>query len=242
MQIVIGGHSDIGSSRQTNQDSLFIKLAGYGENQICIGAVCDGVGGLQDGELASVLSTLLLRQWFDRLLEEPPQGIDPLKQGLLDCMHHINQRITEYSKERGIHTGTTLSVFLATGQRFVIAHIGDSRIYKVDGGLYQLTMDHTTTQLRSRAGAMVPKRLLTQCVGYRDELAIFCQEGWVKPQEVYLLCSDGFYTRMREGEILTRVKKIKEKTDLDAIAKQLIDGVIRRKESDNVSLGIIKFI
>ena len=242
MQIIIGGHSDIGASRPTNQDSLFIKLADYDKSQICIGVVCDGVGGLQDGELASVVSTLFIRSWFDRMLREPCKDTEHLQQGLLDYMYRVNQEITLYSRKHNISTGTTVSVIIILGKRFFIVHIGDSRIYKVDSGVYQLTVDHTTTQLRNRDGVMVPKKLLTQCVGYRDELSIFCSDGWVKKDEVYLLCSDGFYDKMQESEIIAKVKKINAKTNIDAVAQGLISHIIKCKENDNVSLGIIKLI
>ncbi|MEG1752871.1 MAG: serine/threonine-protein phosphatase [Christensenella sp.] len=235
MNLRFGGNSQIGTTRKSNQDSLFI-----GQNKtMCFSVVCDGVGGLENGEIASVETVFNLREWF---INVAPQmmNFEEAYISLYNRVMETNNQILSKYNQNTVKTGTTVSAVLIYDNRFFIIHIGDSRIYKYAFDLTQITVDHTENSVRMIKGKESVKTVLSQCVGIKKEPNIYCAEGYVYRHEAFLLCTDGFYKRMEVHEIKKAIKKITRFTNIDKVCNKLALDVINRKEKDNLSIGIIK--
>lgn len=124
--------SDVGISKNTNQDSILIKHATCDLGEVLMAIVCDGMGGLSKGELASATVIRKFNHWFDNELPFELENVDMnvigAKWSLL--LKELNANILEYSKMNGDEgMGTTFSGILFIGDEYVIVHVGDSRIY-----------------------------------------------------------------------------------------------------------------
>lgn len=252
MHFIVTADTDIGISKETNQDSLLIKHALVDDKEILLAVICDGMGGLCKGELASATVIRAFSKWFDEELpyelENPDMDVIGGKWSLL--LKELNIRISEYSAANHIKgIGTTFSGILFVNDKYVIGHVGDTRIYRIDTSLEQLTTDHTFVAREVRRGAMtaeqarVDKRrnLLLQCIGASKvvEPEIICGNT---RQVVYMICSDGFRHEISEREIceLLNPIKLKNKQIMYNNAECLIEKVKSREERDNISVLLVK--
>ena len=244
--------TDIGTTKNINQDSVLIKHAKIDNNEILMAFVCDGVGGLSKGELASATAVRLFSDWF---VNELPYELDNFdinaignvwKKKILD----INDRIIRYSNEHGIKgSGTTLTGILFINGEYVIGHIGDTRVYYIDQKLEQLTTDHSFIAREIARGTMTPEQaridrrrnLLLQCIGSSKQITPDILVGHIK-KGIYMLCSDGFRHEISPEEIYNLFKptSLLNKDVMHKNAKQLIKLDMERGERDNISVVLIK--
>ena len=128
----VAAHSDVGTTKNVNQDSLTVKVANtiYGEAAFAV--ICDGMGGLEQGEVASAAVVRAYEQWF---LRDLPQFLsrgfseETLEQVWFRLANDCNVRVAEYSREQKAPMGTTLTAVLLLGGRYYITHVGDCRVY-----------------------------------------------------------------------------------------------------------------
>ncbi len=244
--------TDIGNVKATNQDSVLIRHATSDGKEVLLAVVCDGMGGLSKGELASATVIKAFSKWFD---EELPYELENLnmqvigsKWGLL--LKELNVKLLEYSAQHNIEgIGTTFSGILFVDNQFVFAHVGDSRIYKIDTALKQLTTDHTFIAREISRGTMTPEQaktdkrrnLLLQCIGASRvvEPEVVCGNT---ETGAYMLCSDGFRHEVSEAEIHQYFdpRVLTDKSVMKRYARHLIDTVKSRNERDNISVILIK--
>ena len=121
--------TDIGISKNTNQDSVLIKHASTEVGEVLLAVVCDGMGGLEKGELASATVIRAFSKWFDEELPFELSAVDMqvigAKWSLL--LKELNVQIMEYSKAHRIDgVGTTFSGILFVDGQYVIGHVGDT--------------------------------------------------------------------------------------------------------------------
>ena len=133
--------TDIGINKTTNQDSLLIKHAIYENIEVLMAVVCDGMGGLSKGELASATVIRTFSDWFAKVLPFELQCLDfqILSSKLTLLLKDINARINDYGQKNGVNLGTTVSEILFIGDKYLIHHIGDSRIYHINSAVKQLS-------------------------------------------------------------------------------------------------------
>lgn len=244
--------SDVGISKNTNQDSILIKHATCDLGEILMAIVCDGMGGLSKGELASAAVIRAFNHWFDNELPFELENVDMnvigAKWSLL--LKELNADILEYSKTIGDEgMGTTFSGILFVGEEYVIVHVGDSRIYHISSHLEQLTSDHTFIAREISKGTMTieqaktdkRRNLLLQCVGASKIVEPDILTGKTN-KGVYLLCSDGFRHEITEDEMFESLNPINlvNKKTMHSNAKYLIEQVKAREEKDNISVILIK--
>lgn len=129
-------HSDVGIKKKTNQDAVLIKEADTDYGKVLLAVICDGMGGLAKGEVASASLIRAFSFWFDTVLPELIYGggretLDgnALQKSWNELIDDVNNRISEYAK--GFHTscGTTVVGLLLAGGVYYIINVGDSRVY-----------------------------------------------------------------------------------------------------------------
>lgn len=252
MRFIATADTDIGISKDTNQDSVLIKHAKVDNTEVLLAVVCDGMGGLSKGELASATVIRAFAKWFDEELPYELENVDlqiiGAKWSLL--LKELNARILEYSKENGIEgVGTTFSGILFIDAKYVIGHVGDTRVYHIGASVTQLTTDQTFVAREISRGTMTAEQaktdkrrnLLLQCIGASKsvEPQIIC--GTVE-KGAYMLCSDGFRHEISESEMYESLNPINfmNKNAMHNNAKYLIEQVKSRQERDNISVVLIK--
>ena len=252
MHFIATADTDIGISKDTNQDSALIKHAKSDGKEVLLAVVCDGMGGLSKGELASATVVRAFAKWFDEELPYELNNVDlqviGAKWSLL--LKELNVQILEYSKENNIGgVGTTFSGILFIDDQYVIGHVGDTRVYHIGASLTQLTTDQTFVAREISRGTMTleqsrtdkRRNLLLQCIGASKvvEPQIFCGKA---EKGAYMLCSDGFRHEISEAEIYESLNPINlmNKDAMHNNAKYLIEQVKKREEKDNISVLLIK--
>lgn len=251
MRFVANAETDIGTTKETNQDSLLIKQASSDKGEILMAVVCDGMGGLAKGELASATVVRRFSEWFEKELPYELEHFDmqivASKWELL--LKDLNTKILAYGRNSDINLGTTFSGILFVGNQFLVVHVGDSRIYQISEKLRQLTSDHTFVAREVSRGAMTleeaktdkRRNMLLQCIGASKVIEPEIILG-TTDKGVYMLCSDGFRHEVTEEEICHELKpdNLRSKNAMHDKSRYLIDLVKSRKEKDNISVIIIR--
>lgn len=243
--------SDIGNLREVNQDSLLIKHILYDENEVLMAIICDGMGGLSKGELASATLIREFNEWFEKnlLFELQNLDLDVIACKCVLLLKSLNIKIQEYSNRIGLKLGSTFTGILFINNQFIIIHIGDTRVYHINTSLIQLTSDHTFIAREVGRGtltikqAQIDKRqnILLQCIGASKTIEPQVIKGETQ-QGVYLLCSDGLRHKISEEELVNyfNFKNLNSKKEMKEKSKQVIEIVKSRGEKDNISLILIK--
>lgn len=184
LKIMSGIYWDRGR-RFVNQDSLTLQQALTERGRVMLAAVSDGIGGLSEGENASGFITERLAEHFYRelaALAGKKRGRKAIKRSLLRCFYEMNGQLRHYGAGKEIRLGATISLLFLWGRRYVIFHLGDSRIYLCSRrGTRLLTRDHGT-------GGGV-----TRCMGSFTFQYPDIYFGRVHGRSGFLLCTDGFY-------------------------------------------------
>ena len=251
MHFTATADTDVGISRATNQDSVLIKHASTDIGEVLMAVVCDGMGGLAKGELASATVIRAFSNWFDNELpfelDNPDMQVIGGKWAVL--LKALNAKILEYGQQIGVNLGTTFSGILFVGDSYVIVHVGDTRIYQIGSSVNQLTTDQTFVAREISRGTMTPEQakvdkrrnLLLQCVGASKVVdpQIVCGKT---EKGAYMLCSDGFRHEITPAEMYESLNPINfmNANAMHSNAKYLIELVKSRQEKDNISVVLIK--
>lgn len=243
--------TDIGNVKKTNQDSLLVKHAAYNNKEVLMAIICDGMGGLSRGELASATVIRAFDKWFDQMLpfelENPDLNVIGGKWAAM--LKELNADLLKFSKNQGQSMGTTFSGIIFIDDSYLIVHVGDSRVYHLGSGITQITKDQTFVAREIELGKMTPeeaktdkrRNMLLQCVGASAQVT---PEVIIEKTEpgAYLLCSDGFRHVISEVEIFESLNPVNciNKQSMHSNTRYLIDLVKQRHERDNISAVLIK--
>ena len=246
--------SDIGTTRETNQDSVCIHSADTLVGEVIFGAVCDGMGGLTNGEFASQSMIQKLEQWF--YTELPiliSEGIEQnkLKSSLENILVQQNEVLIHIGNAKESPMGTTISAILILPGRYFGIHVGDSRIYEIKKRqILQVTNDHSRVMQEVRLGIITPtqaqrderKNELLQCIGVRGKIVPEFFEGVVKQDTTFVLCSDGFVHKICNKDIWKNLRpnKTRKTGVLSRKLKQLVEINKARLETDNITALAIR--
>ncbi len=249
-------NTDIGIKKSTNQDSLAIRIIDTPMGKIAFSIVCDGMGGLAKGELASKELIMAFCEWFDKkFTKEITQGefnVSRLHSAWNEIIQEQNIRLGKYGAQNGIMLGTTVSAILMIGEEYYIVHVGDSRIYELSDKCRQITNDQSFVAREIAMGRMTeeqakvdPRRsVLLQCVGASNIVEPDFLKGTLKKNAVYLLCSDGFRHQISDEEVMEKLGPNVSNTEglLKFGCIYLTEVVKNRKETDNITVSVIKTI
>lgn len=251
MHFTFTADTDTGISKDTNQDSILVKHAKYADGEILMAIICDGMGGLSKGELASAVVVKEFAEWFDNKLafELVHLDFDVIAGKWSLMLQDLNVKIFEYSQKNNITMGTTFTGTLFVKDKYLTVHIGDTRMYHIDASVRQLTEDQTyvAREIRNKnmtleqAKSDMKRNMLLQCVGASKNLEPEIFIGNHK-KGVYLLCSDGFRHKISEDEIFQYLnsKHLPNVKVMHSNVKYLIELDKQRNEKDNISVILIK--
>jgi serine/threonine protein phosphatase PrpC len=227
--------SHVGKIRANNQDSAYA-----GEHLFI---VADGMGGHAGGDVASAIAINRIAE-VDRGFESPNDAEFALQSALIAANALLAETVFEHSELTGM--GTTVSGFLRVGHQLAIAHIGDSRIYRLRGRkLEQITADHTFVQRLVDSGRITPEEaavhprrsVLMRVLGDVDaapEIDTTVIE--TQPGDRWLLCSDGLSSYVGDDKMQTILNTI---TSTDAAANRLVKESLDNGAPDNVTVVLV---
>lgn len=255
MRYLTAYKTDQGIRKQTNQDALLIKKARTDRGEVLLTAVCDGMGGLEKGEVASREVIDCFSDWFEKTLPNLLKcGLDTqeLQNQWIRIAVRENHKIAEYGAGKGVELGTTLTAMLIVEGRYYVVHVGDCRIYELSDRLYQITEDQTVVAREIAAGRLSeeqakrdPRRnILLQCIGASEYVEPEFFSGYMKENAVYLLCSDGMRHKCTPKELWESfcARENPDKQTMEAHISEFIGMIKQRKEKDNISCIMIKAV
>ena len=255
MEFLIAGNTDVGTTKKTNQDSYWLKMLETPCGKMAFGIVCDGMGGLEKGELTSATLLYAFNEWIEkRLIEVCKKGFSDnrIKDEWNSITLEVSGKLMDYGKKNNIKLGTTLAAILVTQERYYIVNVGDSRIYEItaDKGAVQLTKDQTFIAREIECGRMTPEQaatdsrrnVLLQCVGASERVYPEMFYGVPKKDALYMLCSDGFRHEITKEEINSELvpDRLCNYDSMLKQSKKLIDLNKSRGETDNITVAMIR--
>ncbi len=246
--------TDIGIRKETNQDSICVRLAQTKKGTVAFAIICDGMGGLEKGEVASATVINAFAKWFETELPyvlNKENYFDEIRYRWDRIVKEQNQNIAEYGRIHHIQLGTTLTVLLIDEEgKYIIGHVGDCRAYRIADTLTILTQDQTVVANEVRMGRLTVeqakvdprKNVLLQCIGASKVVIPEFWYGEVKQNECYMLCSDGFRHVLSEDEIRLAFAPENNMNEqmMDENIGRAIDTVKQRGETDNISVILLK--
>lgn len=246
----IASCTDPGMVRSHNEDSIAADPA------LGIIVLADGMGGYNAGEVASGMATTVLITELTRLLPEyPPHRPDPatghaaaetlLREQIARANTSIFQAAQSQPQYAGM--GTTLVVSLFYDNRVAVAHIGDSRAYRLRGDEFaQVTRDHSLLQEQIDSGMLTPeqarysqnKNLVTRALGIDPTVDAEIHEYHTQPGDIWLLCSDGLNDMVTDEDIAMTVATLSG--NLSLAARQLVQMANDNGGRDNISVILVR--
>lgn len=255
MNYYAASHTDVGIKKDTNQDSFCILQAQTEKGNILMAIVCDGMGGLESGEVASASIICAFKEWFAKELPftlSLDTYYDEVKFSWDRIIKTQNRSIAEYGRQRHFQLGSTITamIFFEDG-RYLIGHVGDSRAYMINNNAPSvLTADQTVVANEVRLGRLTPEQarkdprrnVLLQCIGASRIVEPDYYSGAAHPGECYMLCSDGFRHVISEAEILGAFAPAVNNDE-----QQMKNNIVRltelnksRGETDNITALLIR--
>jgi serine/threonine protein phosphatase PrpC len=221
--------SDVGRQRGANEDSYFARAPLF--------AVADGMGGAQAGEVASRIAAESFEPEEAEREGSPEAYLRSIAQDANARIHRLAQADATRSG-----MGTTLTAALLEGDELSLAHVGDSRAYRWrDGELKLLTSDHSLVEELRRQGRLTdeqaedhPQRsIITRALGPEPEVEVDTMTYRARPGDVYLICSDGLTTMVKESRI---AEVLAEWEGLEQVVDQLVADANAAGGRDNITI------
>ena len=256
LEIWSGRASDVGQVRKINEDSVLTLEATVLEHEgylpVALYVIADGMGGHQNGEVASSIAARTVGAMVNSSMLGPLVAGDPVARDpetcarlLQEAVLEANRRITDLARERHSDLGTTLVAALLIGNQVTIANVGDSRAYLWhDNGLQVITRDHSLVMQLVAAGELALDDIYThprrneiyRALGdarlTEEEVDIFALR--LRPGDGLLLCSDGLWDFVRDPDIAAALAA--PGADPQSVAFTLVDRANLNGGEDNISV------
>ncbi|MCX7169866.1 MAG: Stp1/IreP family PP2C-type Ser/Thr phosphatase [Proteobacteria bacterium] len=241
--------SDAGMVRSHNEDAIYLNPA------LGLAILADGMGGYNAGEVASGMVTTLLGSELEKaFVQQEPLLLDGdgkrrahqlLETEIARANHAVYQAAQSQPQYAGM--GTTLVMALFYDNNMTVAHIGDSRLYRLRGEEFmQITRDHSLLQEQIDSGMLTVeqarhsqnKNLVTRAVGVDPSVEPEIRDYPTLPGDIYLFCSDGLNDMVEDEEIGTTVQMLA--ANLELAATQLVQMANDNGGRDNVSVILVR--
>ena len=248
--IEVANISDTGQKRPHNEDSAVT------DSVLGLAVVADGMGGYKAGEVASAIAAQLILNEVRAGIAGPvpnaavgDSGLSRATMVIRDAVSKANAEVFRTAQEvpqcQGM--GTTVVVVFYHGNKVSIAHVGDSRVYRLRGSEFkQITRDHSLIQelidrgffTPEEAAENTPKNLVTRALGIEQTVEVDVQEQDLEAGEIYLLCSDGLNDMVDDEEIHLTLSKYS--ANLVQAATELVRLANEKGGKDNVSVVLVR--
>ena len=253
MNFIVSANTDIGIVKDTNQDSLSVKVLKTSLGMMSFAILCDGMGGLAKGEVASASVIRAFDSWVTN--ELPHLCCDFVDENAIrsqweKILIDQNTKIKNYGVKHGVRLGTTAVIMLITGEKYFIMNVGDSRAYEIGQEFIQLTNDQTFVAREVALGNMTQEQaeiderrsVLLQCIGASEEVYPDFFSGGVKKNTTYMLCSDGFRHEITPEEIFNKFhpEVLLDSKSMNQHTIDLIELNKQRNERDNISVVLVR--
>ncbi len=255
MNFVAAGISDVGCQREHNEDSFCI----LSKHRLFV--VADGMGGHRAGDVASRMATAEISMFFDATEARDGEPSDwPLEldsrltaeqNRLVSAVKVANQRIFQASIQnqavQGMGTTVVGALFVRDDRKIHIAHVGDSRAYRIRGeNIVQLTRDHSLLNdyllvmpnLTDAQKGRLPTNVITRALGMQDGVAVDLYFERVEPEDTYVLCSDGLSGMVSDEDILKIV--LDSDSDIESAVKNLVSEANGKGGEDNITVVLVR--
>jgi len=226
------GRTDVGRQRSANEDSLVVSAPLF--------AVADGMGGARAGEVASAVAV--------EAVEGAKESSEPAEAQLASIVREANRRIYDLAvadeSRRGM--GTTLTLAKLHGDELSLAHVGDSRAYRLRGGeLEQLTRDHSLVAELERSGQITPevaehhpqRSIITRALGPEPDVEVDTYTLTGREDDLFLICSDGLTSMISDDEVGSILRST---GPLDAAADELVRAANQSGGKDNITVILFR--
>ena len=226
------GRTDVGRQRSANEDSLVVRPPLF--------AVADGMGGAKAGEVASAVAV--------EAVETSRESGEPAEAQLAGIVRDANRRIYELAvadeSRRGM--GTTLTLAKVHDGEVSLAHVGDSRAYRMrDGELSQLTRDHSLVAELERSGQITPeaaehhpqRSIITRALGPEPDVEVDTYTLAGRDGDLFLICSDGLTSMISDEEVTSILHSA---DSLDAAADALVRAANQSGGKDNITVILFR--
>lgn len=234
--------SDVGLIRTVNEDRAVVQddLNGF-----TLAIVADGMGGHQAGDIASQIAI----DTVQRELQDIHVGMKPdeCEQRIADAVKKANREVLEIAsnQEQYQGMGTTIVVALVSEELIIIAHIGDSRAYKLDDEfMIQLTEDHSLVNELVKSGQISPeeanshprRNVLTRALGTDEQVDVDIQLDTWKRDDLLMLCSDGLSSLLYDEQITDILRSEEE---LESKVNRLVQSALKAGGDDNITVVLL---
>ncbi|MBN2008846.1 Stp1/IreP family PP2C-type Ser/Thr phosphatase [candidate division KSB1 bacterium] len=250
MKIIFSAATDVGQKRERNEDYFTVVP----EHNLAV--LCDGMGGLNAGDVASRATVRIVSNVFKKHLERKiaPVYVDinttlPNEaKYIVGAIRLANRHLTNITPVKGgarQQMGTTIEVAYFAGNNLFIGHVGDSRIYRLrNQTLEQLTDDHSWVNellqdkeiTEAEAENFHARNVITRALGVKPTVKIDILISEVQPGDKYLLCSDGLTGPVSDE--LIKQELVRCGNDIQSVTRQLITAANNNGGPDNITLAI----
>lgn len=241
----VWGVTDVGLKRRDNQDTYAFER--FGAEGSVVAVVCDGMGGVQGGQLASTLAVSTFMEALHELAQ-PEMTAEQVRALQTACVARANKAIYDRAQEGEAYhgMGTTLVSALVTPEVAVLCNVGDSRAYHIDAaGIRRVTRDHSVVEEMIESGEITPeearthpnRNLITRALGPDRNMVCDTYVIPLAAGDCVLLCTDGLTGVARDEEILSAVRAASEG---DAALRGLLELATSRGAPDNVTAVLIR--
>ena len=246
MHIRYAAKTDPGLKRNHNEDYFCL----IEDEQLFL--VADGMGGHASGEVASKMAADAIREFFDRSKDDDAtwpykmdRALSYLENRLVVAIKHANRKIHEAATRdvRMTGMGTTVVIGQICDDKFYIAHVGDSRCYRVrDGVVEQMTRDHSLLEDYKDAKPNMSedeqrkfphKNVITRALGMREHVQVDVLAHDIQDRDTFLLCSDGLSGMVEDPKLLELVKSA---ADLETAVSSMIEAANAAGGTDNITV------
>lgn len=232
--------TDRGLLRPNNEDTVFSSTTKVGKLPNLF-VVADGMGGANAGEYASdfVIKDLVAS------IKKNISGRTHLSI-MRDAIEHANRELFKDARRNHDHDGcgTTLVTAMIEDGTLYVSNVGDSRLYIITDKIVQITRDHSYVEYMVQSGRMTrgsedylkKRNLITRAIGIEGEVEIDFFDEALNGDEIILLCTDGLSTMLDDADIM---RIVKESTDIEKAAAQLIEAANEKGGDDNISVVLV---
>ena len=248
LKIRYAARTDVGMRRNHNEDCFSI----FEDDKLVL--VADGMGGHAAGEVASGLATVEVGRFFHYGKEpwpfEPQPALSELENRLVCAFKVANRKIFETARGDGGRRGmgTTLAATAIEGDQICVAHVGDSRVYRIqDDAITRLTRDHSFLEqfkeinpgmTREEENNFPHKNVITRALGLADDVEVDVKQLSIKPGDMFLLCSDGLSGHIDDEEMLELIREA-DGDVVEAVAK-LVERANEEGGNDNITAVLLR--